>query len=358
MIWSPPARLAQRFAAELPQVLVAEPDSAGIGLRQPHDHAAESRFAGAGLADHRQRLAFMQRQRDAVGRDHLAGRLKPAALDAEGFAQLDDVEQRRGAGRDFAVLDARLRNRVDQLAGVGLTWVAQHLLDGAVLDHLAVAQHDDAIGDIGHDAEIMGDEQYAHAALAPEVVDQAEDLALGRDIERGRRLVRDQERRLVRHSHSDHDALALASGQFERIAVGKKGRVWQADLGQELLHPGLDLGRRRHGTLVREDRLFDLFADALQRIERRQWFLEDHGGFATAQTAQRTLVECRRIVPCDLYARPTTCRRLSAAARGSHARSSICRNRIHRRDTPPRCDRSRTIRPRPRTAGHRLRAAR
>ena len=263
MIWRPRRACRKRLAAELPQVLVAEPDSAGIGLGQPHDHAAEGRLAGAGLADHGQRLAFMQRERDAVGGEHLPGRLQPAALDAEGLAQLHDVEQRRGVRRCRATLHARFRHRVDQLAGVGLTRVAQHLLDGAVLDHLAVAQHDNAIGDVGHDAEIMRDEQHAHAALAPEIVDQAEDLALGRDIKRGRRLVRDQERRLVRHRHRDHDALALASGEFERIAVGKKGRVWQADLSQELLHPGLDLGCRRHGTLVGEDRLLDLLADAL-----------------------------------------------------------------------------------------------
>ena len=163
-------------------------------------------------------------------------------LTSERLAQSHDVEQRGGLRCGLAVLHARLRNRVDQLARVGLARVAQHFLDGAVLDHLAVAQHDDAIGDVGDDAEIMRDEQHAHAALAPEIVDQAEDLALGGDIERGRRLVRDQQRGLVRHRHRDHDALALASGEFERIAIGKQGRVRQADLGQELLHPGFDIG--------------------------------------------------------------------------------------------------------------------
>ena len=112
--------------------------------------------------------------------------------------------------------------------------MAQHFLDGALLDHLAVAQHDDAIGDVGDDAEIMGDQQHAHAAVAPEIVDQAQDLALGGDVERGRRLVRDQKRRLVRHRHRDHDALALAAGELERIAVGQQRRVRQADLRQQL----------------------------------------------------------------------------------------------------------------------------
>ena len=75
---------------------------------------------------------------------------------------------------------------------------------------------------------------------------------------------------MVRGRHRNHHALALASGEFERIAVGKKGRVWQADLGQQLLHPGLDISGRWRRALVGEDRLLDLFADALQRIQRRQ----------------------------------------------------------------------------------------
>ena len=69
----PPARLPQCLAVQLPQVVAAEPDRAGIRLRQPHDHAAKGRLAGAGLADNSQRLALMQRQRDAVGRDPLRG---------------------------------------------------------------------------------------------------------------------------------------------------------------------------------------------------------------------------------------------------------------------------------------------
>jgi len=52
---------------------------------------------------------------------------------------------------------------------------------------------------------------------------------------------------------------------------------------------------------VGEDGLLDLFADALQRIERRERLLEDHGGLAAAQTAQRAAVECRRVLSDDLH---------------------------------------------------------
>jgi len=34
-----------------------------------------------------------------------------------------------------------------------------------LLDNAAIAHHDDAVGNVGHDAEVMGDEQHAHATI-------------------------------------------------------------------------------------------------------------------------------------------------------------------------------------------------
>ena len=53
--------------------------------------------------------------------------------------------------------------------------------------------------------------------VALQVTDQLQDLRLGGDVERGRRLVRDQHGGLERQCHRDHHALALAAGQLVRI---------------------------------------------------------------------------------------------------------------------------------------------
>ena len=56
-----------------------------------------------------------------------------------------------------------------------------------------------------------------NAKIAPQLVEQPQDLRLDGDIERGGRLVGDQERRAAHQRHGDHHALAQAAGELVRI---------------------------------------------------------------------------------------------------------------------------------------------
>ncbi len=104
----------------------------------------------------------------------------------------------------------------------------------ALLDHLAMLKHDHAVGDIGDDAEIMGDEHHRHVAATLQVADQFQDLRLRRDVERRGRLVGDQHGRFERQRHGDHRALTLAAGQLMRIGAHRRFRIRQADLAQQV----------------------------------------------------------------------------------------------------------------------------
>ena len=64
---------------------------------------------------------------------------------------------------------------------------------GALLDDPAALHHDDAVGDLGHDAEVVRDEQDACAAPFLHLADEAQDLRLRRHVERGRRFVGNQQ---------------------------------------------------------------------------------------------------------------------------------------------------------------------
>ena len=104
----------------------------------------------------------------------------------------------------------------------------------ALLDDLAVLHHADPVGDLAHDAEVVGDEQKRHAEPLLQVLQQREDLRLHGDVERRGRLVGDQQIGLVGERHRDHHALALAAGKLVRIALEPALRIADADLGQHL----------------------------------------------------------------------------------------------------------------------------
>ena len=105
-------------------------------------------------------------------------------------------------------------------------------------------------------------------------MDEFEDLGLDRDIERGRRLVGDQQIRFGDQRHGDHDALAHAAGKFVRITFDPAGGVLDADLLKHLKRhfPGaaaVDPG-------VNEQRLDELVLDAQIGIQRSHRVLENH----------------------------------------------------------------------------------
>ena len=63
-------------------------------------------------------------------------------------------------------------------------------------------------------------------------LEQRDDLGLYRDVERGGRLVGDEQIGLVGERHGDHDTLALASGKLMRIAFQPTLRIGNPDLAQ------------------------------------------------------------------------------------------------------------------------------
>ena len=89
---------------------------------------------------------------------------------------------------------------------------------------------------------------------------ELQDLGLDRDVERGRRLVGDQQLRLAGEGHRDHHALAHAARHLVRVLLDPALRARDADQLERLDRPvpgllALDL-------LVELDLLGDLVADA------------------------------------------------------------------------------------------------
>ena len=115
-----------------------------------------------------------------------------------------------------ALCPGRPRDGRQQRVRVRVTRRAVQVLDLGHLDDLAEVHHRDAVADVLHDREVVGDEEVGQAELALEVLEQVDDLRLDGDVERGDRLVADDELRVQRQGSGDADALALAAGELVR----------------------------------------------------------------------------------------------------------------------------------------------
>jgi hypothetical protein len=167
-----------------------------------------------------------------------------------------------------------MRDRGDQAARIGVLRPVEDIFCRTLLDDQAALHHGDAVGDVGDHSEIMGDEHHAHALGPLDLADQVEDLGLGGDVERRRRLVGDQQRRLERQRHGDHHALALPAGQAERIGVAQVRGVGKADILEQFEHAPFT-GRRVLLAMDFEN-FGDLVSDLHQRVQCRKRLLEHH----------------------------------------------------------------------------------
>ena len=158
----------------------------------------------------------------------------------------------------------------------------------AGLDDLAGLHHRDAVGDAADDAEVVGDEQHRHALGLLHLGEQVEDLGLDGDVERGGRLVGDQDVGAVGQRHGDHHPLALAAGELVRVGAEALLGVADADLGQEVEDAGA--GRGAGQALVQREALGDLLLDGVQRVEAGHRLLEDEADVVAAGAAQGALV--------------------------------------------------------------------
>ena len=151
------------------------------------------------------RASGMQRQRcPPVSRGrgtvcaHTGSRMRAAV--AEGAAG-EVADQRRHHARDGAEPPARggasghRECSPMQPAGVGMARVGEHVCRRAILDDLAGIHDGHPVGDARDHAEVVRDQHHRDAELALQICQQPQDLRLDGDVERGGRLVGDQQLR-------------------------------------------------------------------------------------------------------------------------------------------------------------------
>ena len=117
----------------------------------------------------------------------------------------------------------------DQRARVGVPSVGEDRLPVAVLGGRPGIHDEDVVGHLADDAEVGRDEDERAATVGPRLSQHVEDLRLHGRVERGGRLVGDDERRLVDERHGDHGALPHPAGPLVGVLVGAAVGVGDPD---------------------------------------------------------------------------------------------------------------------------------
>ena len=122
---------------------------------------------------------------------------------------------------------------------------------------------------------------------------ELQDLRLDGHVQRGRRLVGEEEPGIAGERHGDHDALAHAAGELVRVVLDARGGGRNADHLQQL--DGALRGGAPVHVHVELERLGDLAADGEHGIEGGHRLLEDHGDAVAADVADLVLVDLEEV---------------------------------------------------------------
>jgi hypothetical protein len=189
------------------------------------------------------------------------------------------VDQRRYDAWNGAESSARRRaaghrHAAHQAVGVRMTGRGEQLRRIRMLDDLARVHYGHPVGDLRHDAEIVGDQQHADAGFSLQALDQPQDLRLDGDVQRSGRFIGDQQFGLADQCHRDHHALAQPAGKLMRILAEAIAGVRDPDTFEHAYRArpcscGIlaQMAARALGELV---------ADRVGRVQRGHRLLENH----------------------------------------------------------------------------------
>src|SRR5580704_1515788 len=178
---------------------------------------------------------------DPMARPQLAqfGAILLAPLDCDRAARVEDaargrIDRARHFALDWPENTLRLHSRIghrycrQQCLGVRVQRVVEELVTNRKLDDAAEIHDGDALAEMPNNRQVVSDEKIGQAEPFAQILQEVDYLSLDRNVERGYRLVADNEFRFQREGARDPDALTLAARHFMRVTVGEF-RVEAAD---------------------------------------------------------------------------------------------------------------------------------
>ena len=147
--------------------------------------------------------------------------------------QVDEVGHPAGDDVEPFLAGADDGDRPDEAHGVGVLRPGEEGLGGGFLDDAPGVHDRHPVGHLGHDAQVVGDEDDGHAQVGPELEHEVEDLGLDGDVEGGGRLVGDEQFRARRpapwrSSPAGPCPPTARAGRTWRGAPGRRSPPWPA----------------------------------------------------------------------------------------------------------------------------------
>src|SRR5664280_2791530 len=164
-------------------------------------------------------------------------------------------------GRSEEELRVRMRRRLVEHVG------------GTDLADLAEVHHRNAVADVLHDREVVGDEQQGESVLVLQVLEEVENLRLDRDVEGRDHLVTDEHLGPHRQRTRDRDPLTLPTRELAGVTIAVNGGI-DADLVEQITDQ--DVALVALDRLPTVEWLCDDVLHATAGIERTDGVLKDH----------------------------------------------------------------------------------
>ena len=122
--------------------------------------------------------------------------------------------------------------RVRVLADPGVRAGLEHVARRAVGEDLAV-DDDEAVEPLGRAVQIVRRHQDGEP-VRDKSAHEHQQRALGRGVDAGRRLVEQQQQRLLRDRARDERSLLLSARELADVAVGDRAEIERVDLARDL----------------------------------------------------------------------------------------------------------------------------
>ena len=181
-----------------------------------------------------------------------------------------------------------------------MTGVVEDLERAPHLDDLPRVHHRHPIGIGCHDAEIVRDQDHGHSGGRLDLLEQFQVLGLNGDVERGRRLVGDEQPR--RAGKRDRARHSLSHPAAELVGIVPQPRLGGGDpeTSERLQHAFAE--RSAAQPLMEPHHLAHLRADRQRGVQRRHRILQHHGDLLAAHAAHLGPGLAQQIVALEEHA--------------------------------------------------------